>query len=248
MNNSTFSQNSAIFLARIIGYCLLVLFLLDVLQILIPFNFFDSSWGYQVFGALVERSAVPLIGFVLLLLEGSRQRKSNEKIALVCLSWIALVIGISYFSIIPLGVGSAVRIYNQNQAQYISQLKQQDNQYKTLRAEVEQASPAQLNALVSQENEQKSDIGVENVSEVKQQLLQQLAASHKERKSETNSTKSKTVGMLFKNTIRWALGAMIVGSIFIYVWRNTKWARLRAKRQKTTVQILDDTSYLTYEE
>ncbi|MEN8447532.1 MAG: HpsJ family protein, partial [Cyanobacteria bacterium J06555_13] len=47
---------------RTIGYGLLALSILDLVAMVVPFDFKNPVWEFQRFGELVERSAVPLIG------------------------------------------------------------------------------------------------------------------------------------------------------------------------------------------
>ena len=55
-------------LLRIAGYVLLALSLLDIISIFILPGFTNPAWEFQMASHLVERSPVPLIGLVFLLI------------------------------------------------------------------------------------------------------------------------------------------------------------------------------------
>ena len=85
LNQTTKEFSSFIFamvdslpIIRWIGYGLLLLALFDVIEMFIPARFMNSNWEFQTFGALVERVAVPLIGFVLVFFAGL-----NESFSLI---------------------------------------------------------------------------------------------------------------------------------------------------------------------
>lgn len=61
-------------LFRLAGYTLLSLFLLDLLAILIPFNFTNPVWEFQLANQLVERAPVPILALIFVLIGESQFR------------------------------------------------------------------------------------------------------------------------------------------------------------------------------
>jgi len=50
---------------RLAGGVLLGLFALDLAESMVPVQWMNPAWELQVIGAIIERSPVPLLGFVL---------------------------------------------------------------------------------------------------------------------------------------------------------------------------------------
>lgn len=65
-------------LLRWVGYGLLVLALMDVVDILLPPQLMNPAWEFQTIGALVERVPVPLLGLALVFFDGISSRKNWE--------------------------------------------------------------------------------------------------------------------------------------------------------------------------
>ncbi|MEO0684476.1 MAG: HpsJ family protein [Cyanobacteria bacterium J06649_11] len=120
-----FGMVDSISIMRWVGYGLLILALFDVMEMFIPARFMNPNWEFQTFGALVEKVAVPLIGFAFVFLAGLNDRGNREGIILKILSWLTLLLGIIYFITVPLGVINTVRIYKQQQGQITVRLNQQ---------------------------------------------------------------------------------------------------------------------------
>ena len=90
-------------LLHIIGYIFLIFAVLDYLIILIPPQFTNSVWEFQTMGQLVERSAIPLIGLVLVFYRPEQAVDRWELRLLKLISWLCLLIGIFYLMMLPLG-------------------------------------------------------------------------------------------------------------------------------------------------
>jgi drug/metabolite transporter (DMT)-like permease len=93
-------MTSFLVLFRFVGYGLLLLTLFDVVSAVIPPQFNSPAWQFQTAGGFVERSAVPLIGFILVFYDNHEARKKRELIVLRILSWIALLSGVFYFALV----------------------------------------------------------------------------------------------------------------------------------------------------
>ena len=84
--NQSISENSrfvfgiinSLPIIRWVGYGLLILALFDVIEMFIPARFMNPNWEFQTIGALVERVAVPLIGFAFVFLAGLNERSNIE--------------------------------------------------------------------------------------------------------------------------------------------------------------------------
>ena len=79
---------------RWVGYGLLVLFLFDLVETLVPLRLMNPVWEFQTMGTLVEIAAVPLIALGLVFFGEGISRAKLERPVLKSLSWLALLYGI----------------------------------------------------------------------------------------------------------------------------------------------------------
>ncbi|MDY6900247.1 MAG: HpsJ family protein, partial [Cyanobacteriota bacterium] len=179
-------------------------------------------------GALVERVAVPLIGFAFIFLAGLNERGHKEGIILKILSWLTLLLGIIYFIIVPLGVINTVRIYKQQQEQITVRLQQQksviEQVKKTLDSPINETQMQQILARLNggRAPEIKSP---EELQQAKQQLSTFINKGESDLETQVQTARSNQRLNLLKKSVKWNLGALIAGALFITIWRNTVWAR-----------------------
>lgn len=213
---------------RWVGYGLLVLALFDVVEMFIPARFMNPNWEFQTFGALVERVAVPLIGFVLVFFAGLNERGNNEGTILRFLSWLTLLLGIIYFIAVPLGVINTVRIYKQQQEQITVGLKQQQSVIeevkKSLGGSINEAQMQQILARLSGGRAPKIK-NPQELQQAKQQVSTLINQSESQLQTQVQTARSNQRMNLLKKSVKWNLGALIAGALFMTIWRNTNWAR-----------------------
>ncbi|MEM6753105.1 MAG: HpsJ family protein [Cyanobacteria bacterium P01_C01_bin.38] len=213
---------------RWIGYGLLILALFDLIEMFIPARFMNPNWEFQTIGALVERVAVPLIGFAFVFLAGLNERGNKEGIILKFLSWLTLLLGVIYFLIVPLGVINTARIYKQQQDQITVRLRQQQSVIKQVKKNLDgPVTEAQMQQLLASLNggsapEIKSP---EELQQAKQQLSTFINKGESELETQVQTARSNQRINLLKKSIKWNLGALIAGALFITIWRSTAWAR-----------------------
>ena len=213
---------------RWIGYGLLILALFDVIEMFIPARFMNPNWEFQTFGALVERVAVPLIGFAFVFLAGLNERGNKEGIILKILSWLTLLLGIIYFITVPLGILNTVRIDKQNNQQITVRLNQQkaaiEQVKKNLNAPITEAQMQQILARLNGGSapEIKSP---EELEQAKQQISTFVNKGEGELEKQVQTARSSQRLNLLKKSVKWNLGALISGALFITIWRSTVWAR-----------------------
>lgn len=230
MNQSEWSSRS---LFRWIGYGLLILAVFDVINILIPPQLMNPAWEFQTIGALVERVPVPLIGLALIFYEGASLRGRAEKPFLKVLSWASLLVGVLYLLLIPLALSNTWRINNQNNAQVVAQSNQQLSQIQQIKSQLNNATPQELNNLLSRLSSQGRAPNIENSGELKNQLASEIAQAEKRLKKQSETSKASTRLVLLKNSAKWNLGALISGILFIHIWFATRWARQKQRGQRT---------------
>ncbi len=225
----SFSQLRSISLWRLIGYVLLVLSLLDLVEKLVPLRLMNPAWELQTLGALVERVPLPLLGLVLAFYGERNWRARWEVPLLKFLSWLALLLGVAFLLLIPVGVSNTVRIERQNSEQIAAQVDKQMTQIQKVEDAIEGAkTPAEMEALISRLDGQGRSPDIKNsqqLEQVKEQLSDSIAKGEERMIEQAEATRSSQRLDLWKSSVKWNLGALVSGVLFIGIWRRTRWAR-----------------------
>jgi hypothetical protein len=216
-------MTSIFVLFRIVGYGLLLLSLFDIFSAIIPPQFNEPGWLFQTAGNLVERSAVPLIGFVLVFYGNQEARRNREILLLGALSWISLVIGIFYGIFLVIFFITPPGINDRAQAQIDAQFNPQIAQVQQLQSQVEKATVPQINALIKSSRDSK----ITDPQIFKSNALQQAAIVEKNLKLQSENAKKDRRYALIKNAVKWGLGTLVSAVLFIRIWSATAWARQR---------------------
>lgn len=213
-------------LFRIVGYALLALSLFDVIDIFIPALFTNPAWEFQVVRSLVERVPVPLLGAVLVF-AGEKSLKIFR-----VLSWACLVVGVLFFLLVPLGISASLRLDNQSAQELNTRVTQQSNQLQQLQGVLNKATtPAEIQSVLTRLNPQAGAVPTQNVAELKTQLLERIATGQRQLQAQAATNRSNAQRLLLKNTVKSVLGAIVSGTIFVILWRQTSRA-LKANRQR----------------
>ncbi|MEA5620208.1 HpsJ family protein [Cronbergia sp. UHCC 0137] len=229
MNNLEGNYWRSNFQFRFVGYILLILALLEVMNILIPLRFTNSNWELQTVGALVEVTPVPLLGMVLVFIGGSDNRnKKVEVLVLRVLSWCCLLMGVLFILLLPLGINSSWRIDKQNNAQIISNSSQQLEQAKRVKDLLGKVTTDEdISRIFKSLNPTANTPDLKNPQDVKKQILSQIERLETDVKNQSNAAKRSNRLKLIKSSVKWNLGSIICAFAFIWLWRTTRWARLK---------------------
>lgn len=229
--NFSLNMLRSIKLYRIVGYCFLILFILDVIEIAFPPRFLNPQWEFQVMGAIVERVAIPLIALLLIFYGGTYLRSRIELTFLKVLSWSMLIAGIVFLLSVPLGIVNTVRIYRQSDRQISQQVEQRQtvlDQIDTRLNEIK--TEAEMQQLIAQISNRANVPQIENndqVNQIKENLSQFIDTSKTRLEAQEKQTRKQQTRSLLKRSIKWNLGALISGFLFITAWNLTKWARVK---------------------
>ena len=219
----------SIHLVRWVGYGFLVLSFFDLIDILYPPDLMNPSWELQTIGQLVERVAVPLLAFILIFFGERNSRDRWEIPVLNLLSWLTLLYGIIFLLLIPLGLFNTLRIDRQANQQLSTQANQVQTQIQQVQEELKTVnSPADMEDLLSRINPQVRTPEIESFQqfeEIKTRLSTVVANSDQQIATRVKETRSAQRQNLLKRSIKWNLGALIVGALFISIWKGTLWAR-----------------------
>ncbi|MEH2417164.1 HpsJ-like protein, cyanoexosortase A-associated [Nostoc sp.] len=217
---------SSIFNLRFIGYILLILSFIDVVNIFIPFQFTNAVWEFQMIGALVEHAPLPLIGSILVFFGEINYRREVEIYLLNFISWAALLAGILFLLLLPLGINNTFRIEHQNRVQITNHSSQQITQIQQIKKVLNKATTNQdINQIIKSLNPQENTPEFKNPQEVKSQLLLEIGQLEKNTNNQSQVVQNNTHKELIRNSIKWNLGALICSFAFISIWRVTQWAR-----------------------
>ena len=222
LQDFAFSQQGSMTIVRVLGYGLLLLALFDIIEMFIPPNFMNPAWEFQTIGALVERVPVPLIGLVLVFFGERHSRTKWEIPILKLLSWLTLVFAILFFLLIPLALTNTIRLNTQSVAQIQTVSTQQASQAEQLEQQVSKASPEQISNFFKSQGRK---IDGKSPDELKNQLLSEVSKAKKQIKTQAETTQSLRGLNLIKTSAKWNLGALVAGTLFLFLWKETRWAR-----------------------
>ncbi|XZO02578.1 MAG: HpsJ family protein [Microcoleus sp.] len=225
MNDIQGEQGFSIYRLRWIGYGLLILSLLDTIAVLIPANFGNRVWELQTIGAVVERVPVPLLAMTLIFFGEGYDRRSLEDIFLKFLSWICLLLAMVFLLMLPLGIFGTIYVNSQNNKQITNQANQQLAQLQQVEERLNKGSPEDLKNLGTELNRLGVAADTQNPQELKTQILSRITPAKERLQAQSAVVQSNQRLGLFKNAIKWLLGALISSVLFFMLWRGTDWAR-----------------------
>ncbi|WP_373544435.1 HpsJ family protein [Chamaesiphon sp.] len=208
-------------LFRVVGYGLLLLTLFDVVSAFIPLQLSNPGWQFQTAGGFVERSAVPLLGYILVFYDNQESRKKRELLLLKLLSWVALLSGIFYFALVIVLFITPPNINKNSEDQVNAQLNPRITQAQQIQSQLKTAQPSQIEALMKNG---RVPAGTDPQA-FKSKLMQEAATAEQNLQTQATITKNSQRLALFKNAIKWGLGAMVTAVLFIRIWAGTAWAR-----------------------
>lgn len=232
MNYSENNLGKSTFLMfHFVGYGLLLFVLCDLIDVIFPLRVMNPVWEFQTIGAIVERVPLPLLGFILIFYGETNFRSKWELGLLKFLSQIALVVGVLFLLLIPLCVSDSIRINNLNNERINTQISQQTSQIQQFEQQLNKATSQDLATLLTRINTQSNSSEIKNTQDLKNRLLTEVDKSERNLKTQVEATRKNRVFSLIKNSVKWSLGALIAGDLFIRIWQATRWARVSTKRK-----------------
>jgi len=225
MNDVQGDQGFSIYRLRWIGYGLLILSVLDTIATLIPANFGNRLWELQTIGAIVERVPVPLLAMALIFFGEGYDRRGLENLFLKLLSWVCLLLGLVFLLMLPLGIFGTMYVNNQNNQQIDTQAKQQFAQLQQVEERLTKGSPEELRNLAGELTRLGVQANTDNPQQLKDQILSRITPAKERLQTQKAAVQSNQRLGLFKNALKWLLGALISSVLFFTLWRGTDWAR-----------------------
>lgn len=218
-------------LLALVGYGLLILAFFDYIQIIYPPNFTNPFWEFQTIGRLVERVPVPLLGLLFVFYRPSGTVDLRSLHLLRFFSWVSLLLGLMYLLSLPLGINNTWRIYKANNIQITAQFERQTQRLQPIKSQLQQAdTDDEIKNMISAIARQGALPEIDNPQELKGQLLTQIARAEENMRIQSETVRADRRQALLKNSVKWNLGALVSGTLFITIWHMTRWARMRIKR------------------
>lgn len=215
-------------LLPLLGYGFLGLSLFDYVYILMSPRFTNPFWELQTIGALVEHVVAPLLGLMFIFYRHEGHIGKLEKSLLGFLSWVSLIIGLLYLLMLPLGSFDTWRIYHYNSAQVSAQVSQGSQQIQQLKGQLNQAkTDEQIKKLIASLTPKGRLAEIKTPQTVKGQLLAEISQTEQSIRAEADRVQTNKNQTLLKNSVKWHLGALLSGTLFIWIWRLTDWTRIR---------------------
>lgn len=221
----------SIFLLRILGYCLLLFVLFDLIYILFPPRLMNPVWEFQTIGAIIDRMALPLLGFVLVFLGEGNLRTRIEVFILKYLSWLSLVIAILLGLLIPLCLSNTLRINNINNSNITTQATQQMSQIKQFEEQLDKATTNDLETLLGRIKAQNTAPEIANPEDLKNRLLADSNKAKKNLEVQVATARQNRRIELIKTALKAIIGAIISIFLLIRIWQATRWARKSMRRK-----------------
>lgn len=137
--------------------------------------------------------------------------------------------GILYLLLTPLAISDVVRLNNQNNAQVGAQVGQQRARIEQLKAQLNQASSQDLNGLLESLDTQGRGAAINGPQDLKQKLSAEIAQAETQLQNQSDAARRSSRLSLLKNGIKWGVGALISGALFIRIGQLTRRGRSRSK-------------------
>jgi hypothetical protein len=227
------SEGVSLFRLRWVGYALLIFSLLDSFDTLTPLQLMNAEWERLTIGALVERTPLLIMGLALVFNGETYRRRKLELLALKAISWFCLVLCVFFFALIPLGMVSSFRVYNQSQQATSTQYQQQLSQLRLTEERFQKASDADLQAYarqlqqraIQQTGQPVPALNSPDPKAFRQQLLSQVKDGKARLEADTANFRGAQQRTLLKDALKWTLGALIVSVICFMFWQSSVWLR-----------------------
>lgn len=214
-------MNPYLALFHVVGYGLLLLTLFDVLAALIPFHLSNPGWRFQTAGNFVEHATICLIGFILVFYGDLDNRKKKELSLLKGLSWLTLIIGIFYFALVVVFFITPPTLNDSSQERVRAEFAPRIAQAQEIQSQLNKAEPVRLEALMKNN---RVTAGTDPQT-FKAQVMKEAATAEQKFKDQADNSNNTQRLALFKDAIKWGLGSMVIGVIFIRIWAATEWSR-----------------------
>ena len=212
---------------RVVGYGLLMMAMVDLINLLIPLELMNPDWEFQLIGSVIERIPLTFLGIVFVFYEDTNYRTPIEKILLKIISWFCLILAILLLLAIPLNINNAFRIYRNYNARINYQVIPRLEMIEDFQNQVKLAnSPENLANIIQQKVSTKVELPPSlDLAEFKDNIANNLQQESESLQAKAQDKRINQRKQLIRKVIKYNLGALIAIFLLIFVWQNTYWAR-----------------------
>ena len=142
---------------------------------------------------------------------------------------MALILAILFFLALPLGLVNTFRVQNIRQAEVITKVEEQTRAIQTIAENLNKANTdIQIRNVLRTLNPQQQALVAKILKpqEVKKKLLAEITNSITQTQSQSEEIKRRISTSLWKDSIKWAIAALLSGLFLLYIWTQSKWARV----------------------
>lgn len=228
MNLTPNQQIFSLSIIRLVGYGLLIMAFVDLLIILTPPQLMNSVWEFETIGTIIERLPVTLIGIVLVFYGERNERTPIEAAILRWLSRGILLLAIMLILTIPLNIVNGFRIYYQFNAKVNAQIIPRVDSIEEFKGKVQAADSLEQIESILETGVQQDLILSDSLDseQLKTNIIQRLQDNQDTLRSQIQEVRQERRFLLLKKSVKWNLGALVTSVIFLFIWKQTIWARL----------------------
>ena len=204
------------------GLVLLLLFVADIIDVVLPVRWMDPAWDMQVIGAIVERSPVPVLGFLLFFYGDAFMRSRWTRRLARLLAWLALGLGLLFLLLIPLMVADTGRLARQAETRMTSQLQQQLARAEEMEANLMAVQTQELDRVLERLGRAAEG---QTAEAARESLVTELRETREKARAQAQQTFADQRFMLQKRSWKWAIQSLLVAGLLVYLWQRTGWVR-----------------------
>ncbi|MFW6296794.1 MAG: HpsJ family protein [Halothece sp.] len=204
-----------------LGYVLLFASAVDYFLIIYPPQLTNPQWELQTMGRMVEHAWVGLIALILIFLPTRTKVRRFELNALSFLRWFALLMGIVFILLIPLGLVNSQRIDERTSEQIAQEQQQRQEQLNNIEEAVQtqEIPPEQLQQL----GEALGVEGEPSEATIREALLEQIEQERQQLRQQVAAARSDRLQELIRQAVRTNIGALLIGVFLIRLWWEARW-------------------------
>jgi len=210
----------------LIGCSLLGFTLFAFIDTVIPIQFTNSYWEFRTQSRLVEMAPSSLLGLMFIFFKREGYIRRSEIFVLRCLSWGALVVGVLYLLLIPLGLVNSARINLGTDTDIAFRLAKQNEQISNLKTQTEAASDDKVESFIAGIQSKSPNQKATTPQQLRDRWKKEIAQAKETAQQNADTERSAKLTQLIKDAAKANIGAAFAGTLFILFWRLTLWARM----------------------
>jgi len=210
----------------LVGYGLLGFTFFAFIDTVIPIQFTDSYWEFRTQSRLVEMAPVSLMGLMFIFFRREGFIRRSELFILRCLSWTALVLGILYLLLIPLGLVNSARINLRTDTDIAFRLAKQNEQISQLKTQTDTASDDKVESFIAAMQAKSPNQKSSTPEQLRNQWKKEISQAKETAQINADAERSAKLTQLIKDAAKANIGAALASTLFILFWRLTLWARI----------------------